>query len=62
MYQVVEESQDRQEYGPRLKKSARPMPRREEEAQECLAMGDDGDDLRIMQHFVTNLIESSNEE
>lgn len=63
MYQVVEEAQNMQEQGPRLRglRPAHHISQGEDEGRKMHARGDDGDDLRIMQHFVTNLIDLSNE-
>lgn len=59
MYPLVEESQNRKEYGRHFRRLAppRPIPPAREEGAESHAMRDDEDDLRIMQHFVRDLIE-----
>lgn len=60
MYPVVEESQNRKEYSPYLRRLApqRPMPEGTEVKEEGRAARGEEDDLWIMQHFVTNMIES----
>jgi len=59
MYPVVDESQNRKEYSshPRRLAPPRPTPQVREEGQGGHAARDEEDDLRIMQHFVTNLID-----
>ena len=59
MYPAVEESQDRKEYSPYLRRLApqRPRPKGTEEKEESRAVRGEEDDLRIMQHFVANMIE-----
>jgi len=62
MYPVFDEFQKRKQYGPNWKKlsSSRSTLEGREEGQEGLATkNEEEEDLRIMQHFVRDLIERS---
>jgi len=61
MYPGVDESQNRKQHGPQWRRLAalRPLPKGREEGQESRATKNEEEDLRIMQHFVRDLIERS---
>ena len=59
MYPVVDESQSRNGRQKRRLIPPRPMPQGREERQESHPTENEGEDLRIMQHFVRDLIERS---
>ena len=56
MYPRVDESQRRNQYGPQR---LAPLPQGSKERQESHATEKEGEDLRIMEHFVRDLIERS---